>query len=384
MLYAVRPVRQRPVGGAREWRHRIIAVLLTAWACAAALAQPFDDARAAGRAALRALVEEPEIPGLSVAVAVDGQIMWAEGFGLASLELGAPVTPETRFRIGSISKPITATAAVVLAQEGLLDLDEPIQTYLPDYPRPEPMTCRQLAGHTSGIRHYRGLEVRSAEPYPLLRAAFEIYAADPLLFEPGADRSYSTYAYTTFGAVMEAAAGEEFFAIVTSRVLGPLGMEDTVVDAATPVIAHRAAPYNPGPLGGVINAPFTDHSYKIPGGGMLSTPTDLVVLASALFEPGLLEREWLDELFEPVRTADGAEHPYAFGWSISRDGAGRPIFGHSGSQPGASAWLFAWPEQRVAVALLCNINRAPLGRTDVERLAGYFLEAAAEPAGLSR
>src|SRR5439155_19056924 len=137
------------------------------------------------------------IPGLSAAIAASGKIAWGGGFGMSDLENFVPAKASTVYRLGSISKPITAVAAMQLVERGKLDLDAAIQIYVPSFPKkPWPITVRQLLGHLSGIRHYRGNEIESTRHYASLVEGLAIFKDDPLLFEPGTKYSYTTYGYS--------------------------------------------------------------------------------------------------------------------------------------------------------------------------------------------
>jgi serine beta-lactamase-like protein LACTB len=150
------------------------------------------------------------IPGLSVAIVTDHRIRWSNGYGLADLENFVPATPGTVYRLGSISKTITAVAAMQLVEKGKLDLDAPVQQYVPSFPqKPWPITTRQLLGHLSGIRHYQGDEIDSTRHYVRLLDGLAIFRNDPLLDEPGTKFHYTTYGYTLLGCVIESAAGRK-------------------------------------------------------------------------------------------------------------------------------------------------------------------------------
>lgn len=159
------------------------------------------------------------IPGVSVAVGANDLIVWAEGFGWADLEQQVPVTQITRFRIGSVSKPLTAAAAGLLYEQGALDLDAPIQTYVPSFPGKEwPITTRQLMGHTAGIRHYRNdTEGYSAAHFETVTDALSMFANDPLLFEPGSRYSYSSFGFNLLSAVLEGASQRSFLDLCALR-----------------------------------------------------------------------------------------------------------------------------------------------------------------------
>ena len=153
-----------------------------------------------------------KVPGLSVAVAMDGKIVWSEGFGYADLEAKKAVVPTTRFRIGSVSKPLTAAGLVLLVQRGQLDLDAPVQKYISDFPvKPEGViTTRLVAGHLAGIRHYRGSETHLNRPFANVREGLKLFESDPLLSPPGTKYNYSTYGWSLVSAVMESAVHRDF------------------------------------------------------------------------------------------------------------------------------------------------------------------------------
>lgn len=150
---------------------------------------------------------EPKVPGLSIAVGVEGRMVWSEGFGFRDLATKAPVTPDTRFRIGSVSKSLTSAGLVLLTERGQLDLDAPVQKYVSDFPdKGAPITTRLLAGHLAGIRHYRGKEMLLNRPFPTTQDALGIFANEPLEAPPGTKFVYSTYGWTLISAVMESAS----------------------------------------------------------------------------------------------------------------------------------------------------------------------------------
>src|SRR5712671_8010285 len=149
-----------------------------------------------------------QIPGVQVAVAVNGKLVWSEGFGYADAERQQPVTRETQFRIGSVSKPLTATAVVLLYERGKLDLDVPVQRYVPSFPdKGTPITTRQLGGHLAGIRHYQGDEFTLNQRFPTVTAALAIFQNDSLVAKPGTRFSYSSYGFNLISAVVESASG---------------------------------------------------------------------------------------------------------------------------------------------------------------------------------
>ena len=184
---------------------------------------------------MRAALAEQNLPGLSVAVGVGGGIVWAEGFGWADVETRAPVTPDTRFRIGTASTVLTSAAVGALLEQGRLNLDEEIQAYVPEFPKkPSPVTLRQLMGHVAGV----GTD--SADERPLSRQRCERpveglqhFADDALLFEPGTQYRHSKYGWILVSAAVEAEADQPFLAFMRDHIFQPLGMDDTGAESAT-------------------------------------------------------------------------------------------------------------------------------------------------------
>ncbi|MEX2116691.1 MAG: serine hydrolase domain-containing protein [Bacteroidota bacterium] len=171
------------------------------------------------------------IPGASVSVSMNGKVVWSEGFGYADLEQKVPVTPETKFRIGSISKPLTAAALGLLYEKGRINLDTLIQAYVPTFPLKRQMiTLRQLAGHIAGVRHYRDDEMLLSKRFLTVEAGLGIFRNDTLLFEPGTRFSYSSYAWNLISAAIERATGVEFLQYMDKMVIHPLGMSNTIAD----------------------------------------------------------------------------------------------------------------------------------------------------------
>lgn len=186
-----------------------------------------EEAIEQARSRAQSVVAEANLPGLSAAVGLDGEVVWAEGFGWADLEQRVPISPLSRFRIGSASKPLTAAAVGLPYERGLLDLDAPVQTYVPSFPEKRwPINTRQLMGHIAGIRHYSSdEEVLSVEDYGSnVLAGLDIFADDSLLFRPGTESSYSTYGWNLVAAVVQAAADEPFLDFMRKEVFAPLGM----------------------------------------------------------------------------------------------------------------------------------------------------------------
>ena len=307
-------------------------------------------------ALVAARMDEVGIPGLSVAVVRDGDVVWSEGFGWADVENRVPVDVETRFRIASISKALTAAAVGRLHQEGRLDLDAPVQRYVPSFPTKRwPVTTRQIAGHIGGIRHYRGDEFASAVRYDDVVEALSIFREDSLLFEPGTDYSYSTYGWNLVSAVVQGASGRPFLAAMSETVLEPLGLGHTVAEHPDSIIPGRADFYVRSEGGHLLNAPYVDNSNKWAGGGYLSTAEDMARYGSAYFDPSYLEPATVELLWTPQRLGDGSSTGYGIGWSRGEQD-GLDAVWHTGGAMGGSTVLLLVPGDRIAVAILTNIS----------------------------
>jgi serine beta-lactamase-like protein LACTB len=306
-------------------------------------------------------VSAERISGLSLAVVADGKLQWAKAWGYADLEGYVPFAPGTVWRLGSISKSLTAVAAMQLVERGKLDLEAPIQTYCPAFPKkPQPITSRQLLGHLSGIRHYKqGENFNSTRHYDTITASLDAFKDDPLLHPPGT-YTYSTYGYVVLGCVIEGASGRTYTDYLRENVTGPAGMERTRADELRPVVSRRARGYQALENGELANSELADTSNKIPGGGLVSTAEDLARFAIALQKGVLLKPETFTRMQAPMKMTDGKDSPY-FGWTIS-DKAGDKVLTHTGSQQGTSTALLMVPSRGFAVALISNTESVGMGK----------------------
>jgi len=340
-------------------------------------ARSLQEAIGRARAAVQANFA-PKVPGLSVAAAIDGKVVWSEGFGFADVEAKKAVTPQTMFRIGSISKSVTAAALMKLVEQGKLDLDADIHVYVPDYPdKGAKITTRQLAGHLAGIRHYQGDEFAMNKPFATVRDGLRIFENDPLLAPPGEKYSYSTYGWSVISAVMEGAAKEDFLKIMQREVFDALKMKSTVADRAGASVPERTRFYEVRQNGAFEVSAAVDNSYKWAGGGLLSTPEDLVRFGNAHLRPGFLKQASLDVLFTSQKTSDGKETGYGIGWGVSQDSGGHAIWSHTGGSMGGTSALVIHPQSRVVVAMTSNCSRSPFDKNNREALAEIFAAFAA-------
>ena len=278
---------RRQRSGRNNYRKHAISCLLTVFCAVALAAQQKEfphEKRLTIEKAVASFMSANSVPGLSAAVVLDGEPRWSQGFGMADLENSSPATSSTLFRLGSISKPISATAVLQLWEHGKLDLDldATVQKYCPEFPQKKwPITTRELLGNIGGIRHYspdgRGdIPEDSARHFGSMKEALSIFANDPLVANPATKYNYSTYGYTLVGCVLEGAASEKFTDFLRKNVFGPAGMDQTRDDDFFAVIPHRSRWYHKDKSGIVRNAGVLDSSYKIPGVELSLRPTTWV------------------------------------------------------------------------------------------------------------
>ena len=327
----------------------------------------------AAKDSVQRLMKANSIPGLSITVTVNGATVWAEGFGYADLEQKVRIDPgKTKFRIGSISKSLTAAGLGRLYEQGKIQLDSSIYYYLPDYPklkyRP---TLRQVAGHIAGIRHYRGSEFMISEHYLSVTDALKIFNSDSLLFKPGTKYQYSSYGFNLLSAVMEKASGKGFLNLMKESVFMPLQMNNTMPDLIDSLIDSRTRFYMISEKH-LRNAPFVDNSYKWAGGGFISTSNDLSVFGNALLKNTFLKEETVSLLTTSQKLTDGKPTEYGIGFGSENDKAGRKYFGHSGGSVGGTSDMVIYPNEKVVVVILTNLSSARLGDLS-NRVARLFM-----------
>jgi serine beta-lactamase-like protein LACTB, mitochondrial len=316
---------------------------------------------------MRAGLIEQNLPGLSVAVAIDGEIVWAEGFGYADLEKRTAVTPETRFRTGDVSVTFTSAAVGLLLEEQRLNLDADVQVYVPDFPEKQwPVNLRQLMGNLAGVRTDAGDE-ESLEPCERTLDGLKRFAETPLRFEPGTRFRSSSYGWILVSAAVEAAAKEPFFTFMRTQIFDPLGMTATRPESAKESIPERATFYFPRFGGNNLYGPELaregDHSCFAGGGAFLSTPSDMVRFGMAMTSGKLLQPATVQILQTPQRLASGEETGYGLGWKIEKVAlAGKSVrmAGHGTRADfiGTTAYLMTFPERRIVVAVTSNTSFA--------------------------
>lgn len=334
-------------------------------------------------AALRASREKAGLPSISGAIGYDGNLQWAGATGFANIENKQSATTRSRYRTGSVAKPLTAVALVRLMDAGKVKLDTPISQYVPGLPETvQPLTASLLASHRAGIRHYSRMpqwwmgwhENYSTQDFPNVADGLTLFVDDSLRYEPGTGFQYSTFGYSLLARLMEGASGQSFAQLLDETVFRPAGMTDTAVDTSAEM-PGRVAFYQ-AEAGRFTPSYPINSSYKIAGGGLVSTPSDLVRLGTALLADGFVSAEAKKMLWTPLALADGSMNPenYAIGWRIDTStrllGEKNPtqIIHHGGTQQGAAAFFMLLPEYGITVAVMSNSGTGT-ARAEVQEAA---------------
>ncbi len=298
----------------------------------------------------------PDGPGAVVIALKDGKTIFRKAYGMANLELGVPLTPDSVLRLGSITKQFTATAVLMLAEEGKLALSDPLTKFLPAYPtHGHVITVEHLLNHTSGIRSYTdipgymGTKIQADLTPDQLIDAFK---SEPMDFAPGERWQYNNSGYVLLGAVIEKASGMTYADFVADRIFKPLGMKATAYGAEGPVLPKRAAGYTrDGET--VLNARYLSMSQPYSAGALVSTVDDLAAWDAALYTEKLVKKASLEKAWTPAVTRDGKATHYGYGWGISTL-RGAPAIAHGGGIFGFSTYAIRLPDEKVYVAVLTN------------------------------
>lgn len=341
---------------------------------------------AASRVA-RELFAGGSMPALSLAVATRENVIWTQALGKADLEFDIAATPEHVFRLGSVSKAVTATTAARMVTRGLLELDTPIAYRLTDLPsHHRATTMRQLLTHRGGIRHYGPQDLDPQAPggritkraYTSREQILALFIDDPLVAPPGGEVSYSSFGYTLASFVMEAAGGTDFVRLVMDEIALPFGLPSLAADEVLEIVPLRtrgyfaarefdffaaASPNAPRPQlrGEYANVTLSNPAFCWAGAGLLMSMPDLARFGAAHLE-GPHARITAGEralLFTPQTEASDRSPPLGLGWRVDRDAKGRLRWHHAGATPGGRASLVVYPELGLSIALASNVMSAP-------------------------
>lgn len=321
------------------------------------------------------LVAQGQVPGMAITIFKNGQTLLQKGYGYANVERKIPVDPkQTVFRIASISKCITGLALGKMVEEGIVDLEASFYEYVPYYPKKRyDFTLRQLASHTAGIRAYRGKEYALNQDFSI-KDSIAVFKNDPLLFEPSKGYLYNSFDFVLLSLAMQEASGVPFEDYVKDKVLNPLGMHHTFSPCQVEHPPAACLPSRQGRAGSrdlsqqkkiglaqfytktsicFKKAVSVNNTYKLAGGGFLSTSEDVARLGQAILEQKLLKKETYDRLLT-AQEVNGKPTFYGLGFQVSQDVQGRPFVGHVGSSVGAYTNFFVYPGEELVVSVLIN------------------------------
>ncbi len=321
-------------------------------------------------------IEQSEVghlPGLVIAIVGKHQQIWTKSYGYADILSKEPINPgEHLFRVGSISKTVTAAALARLCEDKELAVDTSISKYYPKIPADKSaLTLRLLGGHLGGIRHYNGLEFMSNEHYDDVFGPLDVFIDDTLLCVPGTAYNYSTYGWTLLSAVMESGTGDSFLEIIKEEVSKPLQLSDLKADHIDSTHFSRVSFYT---FENNIHlmAPDVDVSNKWAGGGFLCSAEDMAKFGYALVQPGYLNRHSLEVFTMSQSTDSGELTNYGIGFRTGMDEQGRKWIGHSGGSIGGTSMLLIFPDHNLVVVTLVNMGNASMNQL-AQKIADLIL-----------
>ncbi|HEX8888334.1 MAG TPA: serine hydrolase domain-containing protein [Pyrinomonadaceae bacterium] len=310
---------------------------------------------------VRQQMSKEKIPGLTIGFVKDDYV-WVKGFGYADLENKTPARADSSYRLASVQKSMTAAAILQLAEQGKINLDAEIQTYVPYFPKKKyPVTIRQLLGHLGGIPHYVNRDIEQhIKVHKTTREAIAIFENYDLVAEPGTKFSYSSYGYNLLGAAIEGASGQSYADYMREHIWQPLGMTETRMDDPLDLIPNRVRGYQVVE-GAIKNSEFIDVSSRFAAGGARGTVLDLLKFMKGLNEGKLLSRESLALMYTPMKTRDGkfSGFPrtagYAMGWNVVPQTSGLVVINDGGQQE-TRTFILNFPSKRFAIAVAQNLE----------------------------
>jgi D-alanyl-D-alanine carboxypeptidase len=326
--------------------------------------------------AVRSEMQQHPIPGLALEIIQSGKPIKTAAYGMANLEWQNPVTPETVFEIGSVTKQFTAAGILLLEQEGKLSVNDKLSRHIADIPPAwSNITLRHLLTHTSGIKNYTVLDGFELTRH-LTQAQFIHNMANvPMDFQPGEKWSYCNTAFNLLGFVIENVSGEKYWNFMHRRIFSPLGMNSTTNRDPRNILAHRASGYETDRAGHYINRDY-DLTDIFSAGAIVSTVGDLAKWNAALDDKKLLTVATEDEMWAPVHLNNGSTHAYGFGWFLDPL-EGHVNIGHSGTTSGFSASIQRFPNDGLAVILLTNSNESGIATKLARKIALLYLASPA-------
>lgn len=322
---------------------------------------------------LNAEMQKHQIAGLSLMVVKDGRQIKTKGYGVANLEWNVPVTKDTVFEIGSITKQFTAACILMLAQDGKLSLDDKISQHLKNTPASwSNVTVRHLLTHTSGITNYTGLDGFELTRHLTQEQFIQKLGSYPLSFQPGDAWSYCNSGYSLLGYIVENASGQNYWDFLRARIFQPLKMTATGNRTPGVIIPNRAAGYELAQQVS-INRDY-DLTDIFSAGAIVSTVVDMAKWDAALNGEQLLTQASKEQWWTPAKLNNGKVEHYGFGWFLEPLKDHKDI-GHGGSTSGFSCSIQRFPEDGLSVIILCNANELGIATTLAKEVAEQYFSA---------
>ena len=323
---------------------------------------------------LEKVITDKTVAGVVAGYCVEGKTIGQSSAGYANIKTNEKFELDTKVRMGSIAKPMTALATMQLVEQGLIDLDVPIQTYIPDYPtHPKTqITVRHLLSHTSGIGGYKdGRESNTTVNYPTLYDALSLFKDRDLLFEPGTQYSYTTYGYTVLGAIIEKVSGMTFEQYMQKNIWDKAEMTNTGVEKFGVKMNNKSALYSRNNGKGKAKiAKENNLSNRIPAGGFYTTLGDMLKFGNAVLNNIFVKESTLN-LMRQHHSLEKENNAYGFGWFLyaTKPNEGN-IIGHPGGQTGNTSFLFIVPSKKAVSVILANTSRA---QSSIDPIANELL-----------
>lgn len=344
------------------------------------LQQDYSDAIKQAQSICQKTFTKNNFPGLAVAVSIGHETIMAEGLGYADVKEKIEVDPnKSLFRIGSVSKTLTAAALQLLVQEGKIDIEKNVRDYVHYFPEKEyALNVKQVAGHIAGIRHYKGpMEMMSNIYYPTVEGGMKIFMDDPLLYKPGEKYSYSSYGWNLISAIIESAAEEPFLEYMQEEVFNRFGMTNTLAEIRSDLPSDIVSFYISSLDNNYMLAPHVDNSYKWAGGGFIGTATDILKFSQQMHHSATIDKELLDQFQTPLTLNDGKQTNYGLGWATNIDKKGRRWVGHSGGSVGGTTMYLYYPDYDLTVVTLVNLSSAKMDQL-AWKIAEQFISLSIE------
>lgn len=316
----------------------------------------FEQRKEQAEMIIQYLIDNKLVPGASVTVTKQGKILWQAGYGYADIENKVQVDPcTTLFRIGSVSKPISAVALAKMYESKQIDWNESLYRYVSDFPiKTFDFTIKQLGGHIAGIRGYKGKEMFSNKPISIEEGVL-FFANDSLEFPPGTRYSYNSFNWNLISLAMQKEVCLPFEEVVLHNVLIPLQMTNTLPDFGWKYSNQAVAYSRSGKK--FSFSPSVNNYYKLASGGYLSTSEDISLLGEAMLKGFFLNSEVQTEMLSSQKIGEEQSATgYGIGWQVGKDWNNRPYYGHVGNAIGGYAWFYCYPQEQLVIVLLFNVG----------------------------